>query len=87
MSHPFFTGIDFKNLLNSAAPFVPQPSNMEDTDYFDSRTERPPSIIEDMQNAKVSGGVKDGEFGNFAYKRYEDERKWKGKEKGKVKEK
>ena len=70
MSHPFFSGIDFKNLLNSAAPFVPQPSNMEDTDYFDSRTERPPSIIEDMQNAKVSG-VKDGEFGNFAYKRYE----------------
>lgn len=52
MDHPFFEGIDWDNLLASPAPFVPQPSNPEDTDYFDARTARPPSLLEDMQNAK-----------------------------------
>ncbi|CAG8579485.1 10890_t:CDS:2 [Paraglomus occultum] len=36
-SHPFFKGINWETILNEPADFVPQPKDMEDTDYFDGR--------------------------------------------------
>lgn len=35
--HPFFASIDWNTLLTESPSFVPQPSGMEDTDYFDAR--------------------------------------------------
>ncbi|KAI8391144.1 uncharacterized protein BYT42DRAFT_183352 [Radiomyces spectabilis] len=35
--HPFFRCIDWEKLLTETPPFVPQPADMEDTDYFDTR--------------------------------------------------
>ncbi|OAD76575.1 hypothetical protein PHYBLDRAFT_19092, partial [Phycomyces blakesleeanus NRRL 1555(-)] len=35
--HPFFQGLDWDMLLVESPAFVPQPADMEDTDYFDSR--------------------------------------------------
>ncbi|KAF7723673.1 hypothetical protein EC973_001764 [Apophysomyces ossiformis] len=36
-NHPFFKDIDWEKLLSESPSFVPQPQNVEDTDYFDSR--------------------------------------------------
>jgi serine/threonine-protein kinase RIM15 len=35
--HPFFKGIVWETLLNQEAPFIPSPTNWEDTSYFESR--------------------------------------------------
>ena len=35
-SHPFFRGLDWDNILNSKAPFIPELKNEYDTHYFDS---------------------------------------------------
>lgn len=37
MSHPYFNGIDWDNLFESEAPFVPHLEDPESTEYFDSR--------------------------------------------------
>ncbi|KAI8136781.1 hypothetical protein BJV82DRAFT_638165 [Fennellomyces sp. T-0311] len=36
-NHPFFKTIDWDTLLTESPAFVPQPADMEDTDYFDLR--------------------------------------------------
>ncbi|KAG0170786.1 hypothetical protein DFQ30_002014 [Apophysomyces sp. BC1015] len=36
-NHAFFKNIDWDKLLTESPSFVPQPENMEDTDYFDAR--------------------------------------------------
>lgn len=35
--HPFFASINWETLLTESPSFVPQPADMEDTDYFDPR--------------------------------------------------
>ena len=35
--HPFFETINWDTLLTEAPSFIPQPTGMEDTDYFDAR--------------------------------------------------
>lgn len=35
--HPFFASINWDTLLKKSPSFVPQPADMEDTDYFDAR--------------------------------------------------
>ena len=47
--HEFFRGVNWNNLMNEQPPFVPQPDNMMDTFYFDSRNE--------MQNIKLSDSL------------------------------
>lgn len=47
--HEFFKGVNWENLMNEQPPFVPQPDNMMDTFYFDSRNE--------MQNIKLSDSL------------------------------
>ncbi|KAF7728237.1 hypothetical protein EC973_006518 [Apophysomyces ossiformis] len=36
-NHPFFKDINWDTLLTESPAFVPQPTGMEDTDYFDAR--------------------------------------------------
>jgi len=36
-SHPWFADIDWPNLTESEATFIPAPANPEDTEYFDTR--------------------------------------------------
>jgi len=36
-AHPWFVEIDWDNLREDEASFIPNPANLEDTDYFDAR--------------------------------------------------
>ncbi|RNA04199.1 serine threonine- kinase greatwall isoform X2 [Brachionus plicatilis] len=47
--HELFKGVNWDNLMNEQPPFVPQPDNMMDTFYFDSRNE--------IQNIKLSDSL------------------------------
>ncbi|KAI1297543.1 hypothetical protein EDD11_007099, partial [Mortierella claussenii] len=40
-SHPFFLGVDWENIRNQEAPFIPTPNDNMDTSYFDARNARP----------------------------------------------
>ncbi|KAF9083989.1 hypothetical protein BGX23_010933 [Mortierella sp. AD031] len=40
-AHPFFKGVDWENIRNQEAPFVPAPNDNMDTSYFDARNARP----------------------------------------------
>jgi hypothetical protein len=35
--HPFFKSINWETLMTESPSFIPQPTDMEDTDYFDAR--------------------------------------------------
>ncbi|KAI8384454.1 uncharacterized protein BYT42DRAFT_529487 [Radiomyces spectabilis] len=58
-NHPFFREIQWDTLLSDAPSFVPQPVDMEDTDYFDARgaTMMPPvadeSNLDEVAKAQV----------------------------------
>src|SRR5690554_2363258 len=34
-AHPFFRGVDWENIRNQEAPFIPCPNDNMDTSYFD----------------------------------------------------
>ncbi|KAI7828217.1 kinase-like domain-containing protein [Gamsiella multidivaricata] len=36
-AHPFFRGVDWENIRNQEAPFIPAPNDDMDTSYFDGR--------------------------------------------------
>ena len=38
--HPFFKGVDWKNITNSKAPFIPEVSSDFDSKYFDTFQEQ-----------------------------------------------
>ncbi|KAG0371496.1 hypothetical protein BGX24_001582, partial [Mortierella sp. AD032] len=40
-AHPFFQGVDWDNIRNQEAPFIPSPNDNMDTSYFDARNARP----------------------------------------------
>ncbi|CAG8541479.1 11750_t:CDS:10 [Ambispora leptoticha] len=40
-AHPFFNGINWENIRNQRAPFVPSPNDDQDTSYFNARNQRP----------------------------------------------
>ena len=42
MKHPFFKGVDWKNIRKSRAPFIPEIKNDYDTKYFDTFPEEEP---------------------------------------------
>ena len=37
-AHPFFAGVDWKNLREQEPPFTPAPSDDLDTSYFEGNT-------------------------------------------------
>ncbi|KAI8881429.1 Pkinase-domain-containing protein, partial [Backusella circina FSU 941] len=56
--HPFFASINWDTLLTESPAFIPQPADMEDTDYFDPRgatmqTEEGTEILDESAKAQV----------------------------------
>lgn len=49
-SHPWFQGMNWETLLEDEAQFVPQPENLEDTEYFDARGATLQSFTEEMED-------------------------------------
>lgn len=49
-SHPWFQGVNWETLLQDEAQFVPQPENLEDTEYFDARGATLQSFAEEMED-------------------------------------
>ncbi|KAI9486921.1 MAG: hypothetical protein EXX96DRAFT_627509 [Benjaminiella poitrasii] len=55
-NHPFFKSIHWDTLLTESPSFVPQPADMEDTDYFDARgatMQNAPEEIIQVERAKA----------------------------------
>ncbi|KAJ3217914.1 hypothetical protein HDU67_007065 [Dinochytrium kinnereticum] len=51
--HEFFAGIDWDNLREQPAPFIPAPSDNTDTSYFEARNTRPD--IQRLSTISLSG--------------------------------
>ena len=63
-SHPFFRGLDWDNILNSKAPFIPELKNEYDTHYFDSYDIKEPFYPSFKKKKKR----KDVEYLGYTYK-------------------
>ncbi|KAI1266766.1 hypothetical protein F5Y18DRAFT_347189 [Xylariaceae sp. FL1019] len=48
--HPWFAGTNWDTLLQDEAQFIPQPENLEDTEYFDARGATLQSFTEEMED-------------------------------------
>ena len=68
-NHPFFKGIDWKNIRNTKAPFIPNIKNEYDTKYFDTFDEIMPFYPEKYT---IRNKRKDVEYLGYTYKK-EDE--------------
>ncbi|KAG0351028.1 hypothetical protein BGZ54_003456 [Gamsiella multidivaricata] len=61
-AHPFFRGVDWENIRNQEAPFIPAPNDDMDTSYFDARNARPDirrlsnGNIAEISSGQVCGG-------------------------------
>ncbi|KAI7898111.1 uncharacterized protein BX663DRAFT_462531 [Cokeromyces recurvatus] len=78
--HPFFKDIHWDTLLTESPSFIPQPADVEDTDYFDARgatmqnapeeitaqVERAKAIIKEQNPEKIDNDTTN--FGTFTYK-------------------
>ncbi|KAI9654915.1 MAG: rim15, signal transduction response regulator [Trizodia sp. TS-e1964] len=53
-NHPWFDGINWENLLQDEAQFVPAPENPEDTEYFDPRGASLQSFAEELEDQASS---------------------------------
>ena len=49
-SHPWFSGLAWDTLLEDDAQFVPEPENIEDTEYFDTRGAILQSFAEEVED-------------------------------------
>lgn len=61
-NHTWFQGLSWETLLLDEAQFVPQPENLEDTEYFDARGATLQSFAEEMEDQmspQPSGPVTD----------------------------
>ncbi|KAG0206964.1 hypothetical protein BGX28_001713 [Mortierella sp. GBA30] len=62
-AHPFFHGVDWENIRNQEAPFIPAPNDNMDTSYFDARNARPDirrlsdGNIAEISSGNAAGGV------------------------------
>ncbi|KAG8159448.1 hypothetical protein KVR01_011109 [Diaporthe batatas] len=53
-NHTWFQGLNWETLLLDEAQFVPQPENLEDTEYFDARGATLQSFAEEMEDQMSS---------------------------------
>jgi serine/threonine-protein kinase RIM15 len=49
-NHHWFTGVNWETLLQDEAQFVPQPENIEDTEYFDARGATLQAFTEELED-------------------------------------
>ncbi|KAF9557903.1 hypothetical protein EC968_007398, partial [Mortierella alpina] len=64
-AHPFFRGVDWENIRNQEAPFIPSPNDNMDTSYFDARNARPDiRRLSDGNIAEISSGNVGGPNGS-----------------------
>ena len=63
-SHPFFKGLDWENILNLKAPFIPELKNEYDTHYFDNFEKKEPFYPPIKKNKKR----KDVEYLGYTYR-------------------
>eukprot|EP01116_Phalansterium_solitarium_P019975 TRINITY_DN5763_c0_g2_i1.p1 TRINITY_DN5763_c0_g2~~TRINITY_DN5763_c0_g2_i1.p1 ORF type:complete len:780 (-),score=200.09 TRINITY_DN5763_c0_g2_i1:64-2403(-) len=70
-SHPFFRGVDWENLLDQPAPFVPNQDGHTDTSYFDVREKFYPLEERDREQLKEFENdiaiTQDPTFGHFLH--------------------
>lgn len=66
--HPFFKGIDWENMKNTKAPFIPDIQNDWDTKYFDNFPEQEPFYPQQKKNKKR----KDVNYAGYTFNRDHD---------------
>jgi len=80
-NHPFFRGLDWKNLRNQKAPFIPTIADDEDCSRFDDFEEEEPFYpTDDAGNespTKKSKKRKDINFPGYTFKREVEDQKTK----------
>lgn len=64
--HPFFNGVDWQNIRNLEAPYIPELSNPEDTRHFDPFVQQPP----ERENISNSGSIRMAPMNGFTYKNF-----------------
>lgn len=69
--HPFFKGVDWNNIRNTKAPWIPELQGEEDSSNFDKFDEIEPFY---PLSSKKKFSKKDGRFVGFTYKRAESQR-------------
>jgi protein-serine/threonine kinase len=68
--HPFFRGIDWSQLRQLRAPFIPQLNSITDTSYFPTEElNKVPDVVPMETFSEPSG--KDLAFVGYTYKRWE----------------
>jgi serine/threonine kinase 38 len=67
-SHPFFNDLDWKNLRDSPAPYIPEVKDEADTSNFDKFSEEEPLYQSDLTSS-VSKRRKDIEFIGYTFKK------------------
>jgi len=67
-SHPFFHGLDWENLRDSPAPYIPEVEDEADTSNFDKFSEEEPLYQSDLTSS-VSKRRKDIEFIGYTFKK------------------
>jgi len=77
-NHPWFEGIDFKNIYNETAPWIPDLSNETDTKYFEEVEDKNVDIFFGEEDFLTSEGVpfmsldeKHLPFVGWTFRRYE----------------
>lgn len=71
-AHPFFAGVDWKNIREKAAPILPEVTSETDVRNFDKYEEEEPWVIEEPNLKKNKKGRKDVNFIGFTFKRDEE---------------
>lgn len=70
--HPFFTGVNWRNVRNASPPFVPQLNGPTDTRYFENYEEEAPWWLPQTAPSKLKETEDDFHFLGFTVKKSEE---------------